>query len=192
MATAPSLDLSNCHSEPDFFNVELTRSKRKTIQPLRRRAAEIVKLNGYIAHSSTGLLQHSLLPRLREATEQADELLIEQGLQHPDGPVTEEKRDRQWARQKMSSGAELHKQKKAAEAPKAENKWVLRRGTWFYQGGPPEIDPTMTADEALDRFIKEEEARGRGPQYRNGIARGPGNMRGWQVRNSTGGFFTVV
>ncbi|CAE7253751.1 unnamed protein product [Symbiodinium microadriaticum] len=93
-------------------------------------------------------------------------------------------RDKHWVRDRLRREKAF-----SAQVPptvQAEPKWVLRRGTWYYEGGPkPERLP---ADEAMDNFVKAEEARGRGPRYANGIAQ-PGVMRRWFKRTPYGGFF---
>ncbi|OLP96533.1 hypothetical protein AK812_SmicGene21217 [Symbiodinium microadriaticum] len=67
-------------------------------------------------------------------------------------------RDKHWVRDRLRREKAF-----SAQVPptvQAEPKWVLRRGTWYYEGGPkPERLP---ADEAMDNFVKAEEARGSG------------------------------
>ncbi|CAJ1378212.1 unnamed protein product, partial [Effrenium voratum] len=145
---------------------------------LRRRAKEIVALNSLYAQSSSGSLQHAALPRIRRVLEAQEELLAEQADQNL-GNI----RDKHWARDRLRREKAYAAQ---LPAPEVGKKWVLRRGTWFYEGGPePEKLP---ADEAMDKFVKEEEARGRGPRWENGIAKA-GLMRRWNQRNPFGGFF---
>ncbi|CAE7685335.1 Wwox [Symbiodinium sp. CCMP2456] len=118
---------------------------------LRRRAAEIVALNSLYAQSSSGSLQHAAIPRIRHVLEARDELLAEQASENR-GMI----RDKHWVRDRLRREKAF-----SAQVPptvQAEPKWVLRRGTWYYEGGPkPERLP---ADEAMDNFVKAEEARG--------------------------------
>eukprot|EP00435_Cladocopium_sp_Y103_P071010 s880_g36.t1 len=170
----PKSALSRSASET---RVSEDRAARKL--DLRRRAAEIVALNSLYAQSSSGSLQHAALPRIRNVLEASDELLAEQADQNL-GMI----RDKHWARERLRR----EKAYTAAQAQKEEvdPKWVLRRGTWYYEGGvQPEYLP---ADQAMDKFVKEEEDRGRGPRWENGIAK-PGLMRRWFKRNPHGGFF---
>jgi len=146
---------------------------------LRRRAAEIVALNSLYAQSSSGSLQHAAIPRIRHVLEARDELLAEQASENR-GMI----RDKHWVRDRLRREKAF-----SAQVPptvQAEPKWVLRRGTWYYEGGPP--PERLPADEAMDNFVKAEEARGRGPRYANGIAQ-PGVMRRWFKRTPYGGFF---
>ena len=46
------------------------------------------------------------------------------------------------------------------------------------EGGPP--PEQISADEALERFKREEQERGRGPRYSNSVA-APGMMRRYQA-----------
>mmetsp|Transcript_56939 Transcript_56939/g.161656 ORF Transcript_56939/g.161656 Transcript_56939/m.161656 type:complete len:189 (+) Transcript_56939:41-607(+) len=148
---------------------------------LHRRAAEIVALSYLCAPSSTGTLQHQQLRRVRRALEDADEQLI-CGSRSSTTPGPE--RDRQWTRQQMAQRKARRGEPAAEEGPT----WRLRRGTWFYEG--PAAKP-ISADEALQEFREEEERRGRGPAYRNGVA-APGYMRRFHARNPIGGFYDVL
>ena len=138
-------------------------------------------LNSLYAQSSSGSLQHAALPRIRNVLEASDELLAEQADQNL-GML----RDKHWARERLR-----REKAYAATQPKGpeEPKWVLRRGTWYYEGG---IQPEkLPADETMAKFVQEEEARGRGPRWENDIAK-PGLMRRFFQRNPYGGFFAEL
>eukprot|EP00933_Yihiella_yeosuensis_P081902 TRINITY_DN9559_c3_g1_i1.p1 TRINITY_DN9559_c3_g1~~TRINITY_DN9559_c3_g1_i1.p1 ORF type:complete len:206 (-),score=26.62 TRINITY_DN9559_c3_g1_i1:44-661(-) len=160
-------------------------------QGVRRRAAEIVACSSLISHSSTGMLQHTNLPRLQHALQEVDAEICEDAQTKS---ILGEKRSKMWARTLLLE----QKVKNRARPPKpqTENHWVLRRGTWYFEGGP-ERDATLpiklvegapSADEALAAFIRSEEERGRGPRYTNGVA-SAGLLRRWQKRNPNGGFY---
>eukprot|EP00929_Paragymnodinium_shiwhaense_P014586 TRINITY_DN122506_c0_g1_i1.p1 TRINITY_DN122506_c0_g1~~TRINITY_DN122506_c0_g1_i1.p1 ORF type:complete len:203 (+),score=37.24 TRINITY_DN122506_c0_g1_i1:74-682(+) len=195
--SSPSRSLHRHNSEPSgLMPIDGHEPMPVARMPLRRKAAEIVALKTLCASSSTGMLQHGHLHRVRralEAMQPPDEVADERGRLPetcPDGYGSSKK----WMRSKLAEDKAYRRTlPREEQEPKGfpqdqGNKWVLRRGTWFFEGGPPE--PKLTADEALMKFIEEETNRGRGPSYRNEVA-APGLMRRWRKRNDTGGHFDI-
>mmetsp|Transcript_76357 Transcript_76357/g.218766 ORF Transcript_76357/g.218766 Transcript_76357/m.218766 type:complete len:191 (-) Transcript_76357:60-632(-) len=174
----PLSPMARSASDSSLLRSAPTPIKRQSIQ---RRAAEIVALSTLMCHSGTGSLQHDHLRRVRTVLEATDELQCEE---EAAGGRSRGRPSKEWTREMLQAEKKMARQKPPVE----ETKWVLRRGTWFYQGGPPE-DKSITASEALEQFIAEEEARGRGPQYRNRVLGPPGQTRKWQKRNPVGGFY---
>uniref|UniRef100_A0A7S4WBZ2 Uncharacterized protein n=1 Tax=Alexandrium monilatum TaxID=311494 RepID=A0A7S4WBZ2_9DINO len=148
---------------------------------IRGRAAEIIALSYLVAPSSTGSLQHEQLRRVRHALEDVDEREVLASTSTFEGMD----RDRQWTRDQLKQSKAKHR---ARGALPEEPRWNLRRGKWVYEGGPKDEFEDLSADEALRRFREEEERRGRGTQYRNGVG-APGLMRRFHQRNPSGGFF---
>mmetsp|Transcript_37117 Transcript_37117/g.59782 ORF Transcript_37117/g.59782 Transcript_37117/m.59782 type:complete len:178 (-) Transcript_37117:40-573(-) len=164
----PLPGLSRCASEP--------LGSFKSAKPdIRRLAAENVALGSLYAHSGTGTLQHENLPRIRRVLEKTDD--SERG----DIGL----RDKAWTRHCIQA------EKAAAKTMPPDQpgpRWRLSRGLWYYDGGETE---KLSADEAMAKFIAEEEARGRGPRYRNSISV-PGLGRRFNKRNPYGGFFVEL
>jgi len=152
-------------------------------QNLRKRAKEIVALSSLCTASSTGMLQHDHLRRINHVLENVDEqqceLATDSGSRAPP-------RDKEWVRPLLQVEKAAARQSGAVQQ---EGKWKLKRGHWSFHEPEPLIPPGVSASEALDRLVAAEEARGRGPQYRNGVLGPPGQQRRWRVRKPDGGFF---
>mmetsp|Transcript_85533 Transcript_85533/g.227239 ORF Transcript_85533/g.227239 Transcript_85533/m.227239 type:complete len:191 (-) Transcript_85533:74-646(-) len=175
--------LSRSASEPNGLPGRTPTSRSVPVKrmDIRGRAAEIVALSYMYAPSSTGSLQHEQLRRMRQVLEDAEEeeLLANRSAVHGHD------RDKEWQREQLKQQKARHRLKGAQPE---EPQWKMRRGKWVYEGGPPAPMDSMTADEALRAFREEEEARGRGTQYRNGVG-APGLMQRFHRRNPSGGFF---
>mmetsp|Transcript_11602 Transcript_11602/g.27042 ORF Transcript_11602/g.27042 Transcript_11602/m.27042 type:complete len:197 (+) Transcript_11602:71-661(+) len=163
---------------------QLLGSRRTALKdmPIRTRAAEMTALKSMFAHSGTGTFQHDHLNRIYHHLEQVDS---------EDAPWEQEAsrkkaapRNTIWASELLASNAEKHSA--ACQQQNPQKQWRLKAGQWIYVG-PPEDWEKLSADEAMEQFRQEELRRGRGPQYRNGIA-APGQMRRYHKRNPAGGF----
>mmetsp|Transcript_37159 Transcript_37159/g.80806 ORF Transcript_37159/g.80806 Transcript_37159/m.80806 type:complete len:196 (-) Transcript_37159:80-667(-) len=153
-------------------------------QSIRKRAAEMVALGSLVSHGCTGSLQHDHLRRVRGVLKATDEFQCQQAAGAAPPPRTKE-----WTREMLQLEKQLARQQ--ARTIK-EPQWRLRRGTWYYEGGEQEVDTSISATEAVERFVKAEEALGPGPEYRNGILGIPGQTRRWRKRNPYGGFYEAT
>mmetsp|Transcript_32341 Transcript_32341/g.75065 ORF Transcript_32341/g.75065 Transcript_32341/m.75065 type:complete len:177 (+) Transcript_32341:38-568(+) len=169
---SPSSTLSRSASQPQTSaGVPVKR------MDIHGRAAEIVALSYLYAPSSTGSLQHDHLRRMQQVLEDVDEQQTV-GRGATSGPD----RDRQWTKSQLAE----RKAARQGQPASVESQWRLRRGQWYFEGGAPPEE--VSADEGLRRWREEEERRGRGKQYRNGVA-APGQMRRFHNRNPSGGFY---
>mmetsp|Transcript_82135 Transcript_82135/g.129367 ORF Transcript_82135/g.129367 Transcript_82135/m.129367 type:complete len:185 (-) Transcript_82135:66-620(-) len=181
--------MSRSSSEP-LPPIAERRPKAFTDLPLKRRAAEMVALSTLWAPSSTGSLHREHFRRVHEVMEEMPPPV-------PDDPnadkrdrhrAHEARRNKKWANSQFAEEAAY--QGASISRPKGEM-WTLRRGLWRYEDPNPAPKPNISADQALRDFIKSEEERGRGVQYRNGIA-APGLMRRFHRRRPDGGFYAEL
>mmetsp|Transcript_58807 Transcript_58807/g.137335 ORF Transcript_58807/g.137335 Transcript_58807/m.137335 type:complete len:200 (+) Transcript_58807:52-651(+) len=156
--------------------------------PIRTRAQEMTALKSMFAHSGTGTLQHDHLNRLYYHLEQVDSDDVDW---RPNPEREAAPRNTIWASELLARDAEKQRDHCIKQQhPRPQKEWRLKQGQWIYVG-PPEDWETLSADEAMEKFREEELRRGRGPQYRNGIA-APGQMRRFHKRNPAGGFLAVT